>query len=161
MRHLISMMVSSSFWIYKSEVSSEIYSCKQTLWFQMRADAMHWPKITSLLMESLTPWFMEPGGSRLLSQGLSNNPYPEPYQQFLVLIFISLRSILILSSHLRIGLPKGFFPIGLPVKILKALLLSSNLATRPARFNLLDLIILTILGERYKPWSSSLWSLIY
>ena len=28
----------------------------------------------------LTPWLMEPGGSMLHSQGLSNNPYPEPNQ---------------------------------------------------------------------------------
>ena len=33
---------------------------------------------------------------------------------------ISLRSILILSSHLRLGLPKSLFPEGVPVKILKA-----------------------------------------
>ena len=42
------------------------------------------------------------------------------------------------------------FPVGLPVKILKALLPSSILATCPAHLNLLDLITLTILGERYK-----------
>ena len=30
---------------------------------------------------------------------------------------ISLRSILILYLHLRLGLPKGLFPVGLPVKI--------------------------------------------
>ena len=35
-----------------------------------------------------------------------------------------LSSILILSSHLGLGLPKGLFPVGLPVKILKTLLLS-------------------------------------
>ena len=40
----------------------------------------------------------------------------------LVLISISLRSILILSSHLCLGLPKGLFPIGLFVKIFKAFL---------------------------------------
>ena len=28
----------------------------------------------------LTPWPMEPGGSMLHSQGLSNNSYPEPNQ---------------------------------------------------------------------------------
>ena len=39
--------------------------------------------------------------------------------------------------------------VGLPVKILKALLPSSILATSPAHLNLLDLITLTILGERY------------
>ena len=40
-----------------------------------------------------------------------------------------LRSILILSFHLRLGLPKGFFPEVVPVQILKALLLYSILAT--------------------------------
>ena len=49
--------------------------------------------------------------------------------------------------HLRRGLPKGLFPVGLPVKILKALLPSSILATCPAHPNLLDLITLTTLGE--------------
>ena len=73
------------------------------------------------------------------SQGLSNNPYPGPNQP-----------TLILSSHLRLGLPKGIFPVGLPVEILKALLPSSILATCPAHLNLLDLITLTILGERCK-----------
>ena len=53
--------------------------------------------------------------------GLSNNSYPT---QLSALITISLRSILILS-HLCLGLPKGIFPVGLPVKILKALLPSS------------------------------------
>ena len=41
-------------------------------------------------------------------------------------------------------------PGGLPIKILKVLQPSSILATRPAHPNLLDLITLTILGERYK-----------
>ena len=43
-----------------------------------------------------------------------------------------------------------FPPGGLPVKILKALLASFILATWPAHLSLLDLITLTILGERYK-----------
>ena len=38
--------------------------------------------------------------------------------QFPALTPISSRSILILSSHLRLGLPKGLFPVGLPVKLL-------------------------------------------
>ena len=33
-----------------------------------------------LRMELLTPWFMEPSGSMPHSQGISNNPYPEPNQ---------------------------------------------------------------------------------
>ena len=61
---------------------------------------------------------------------------------------ISSRSIIILSFHLRLGLPKGRFYVGLTVKILKALLPSSILATFPAHLNLLDLITLTVLSER-------------
>ena len=75
------------------------------------------------------------------SQGLSNNSYPEPNQP--ALIHICSRLILILSSHLLLGLPKGLFPVGLPVKILKALLPSSILAICPTHLNLLDLITLT------------------
>ena len=98
---------------------------------------------------------MEPGGSMPHSQGLSNNHYPEPNQP------ISLRSILICSCHLLLGLSKGIFPVGLLVKILKALLPFSILATWPAYLNLLYLITLTILGERCKLWISSLWSLLH
>ena len=47
------------------------------------------------------------------------------------------------------------------VKILKALLPSSILATCPAHLNLLDLITLTILGERYKLCGSIYCSLFY
>ena len=81
------------------------------------------------------------------SQGLSNNPYPEPNQPnssywylFKILAF-----------------PKGLIPVGVPVKILKAIIPSSVQATRPSHLNLLDLISWTILGEKYKLWSSSLW----
>ena len=51
-----------------------------------------------------------------------------------------------IPSHLRQHLPKSLFPVGVPVKILKALLPSSILATRPVHLNLLDLFTLTILG---------------
>ena len=54
------------------------------------------------------------------------------------------------SINLRLSFPKDLFSVGLPVIILKALLTSSILATIPAHLNLLDLITLTILAERYK-----------
>ena len=55
------------------------------------------------------------------SQGLSNNPNPEP-NKFLALIPISLRSSQIFSSLLCLGLPSDPFPTGLPVKIEVSLL---------------------------------------
>ena len=76
---------------------------------------------------------------------------------FLVIIPIFLRSILIVSSHLRLGLHKGLFPVGLPIRILK----ESYLLPWRAHVNFLDLITLTILVERYKLWRSSLWSLLH
>jgi hypothetical protein len=45
---------------------------------------------------------------------------------------ISLRSILILSTYLRLGLPSGLFPSGLPINILYAFLFSPIRATFPA-----------------------------
>ena len=70
---------------------------------------------------------------------------------------ISLRSILIFSSHLRQGLPKDLFPVGLPVKILKALLLSSILAAWPAHLSLKKLNVFADLYvcERYGVLSKS------
>ena len=57
------------------------------------------------------------------SRGLSNNSFPEPHQnQLLVFIPISFKSIQILSSHLRLGFSKGLFLLGVHVKMLKALL---------------------------------------
>ena len=87
-------------------------------------------------------------------QGLFNNPNIEANRPNSSYFF------LILYSHLCHDVPEGLFPVGLPVKILKALLRSSILATCPSYLNLLDLITLTmasllpiliLLGPKYSP----------
>jgi hypothetical protein len=92
---------------------------------------------------------MEPEGSLPCSQEPSTGPYPEPYKSN-PHHPISIRSILILSTDLRLGLPSGLFPSGLPTNILYAFLVFPIRATCPAHLTLLDLIILIILGEEYK-----------
>ena len=59
------------------------------------------------------------GGSMSHSQGFSNSSYPEPNQSICSYwLPISLRPILILSSHLRLDLPVYLLPVDLLVKIL-------------------------------------------
>ena len=71
----------------------------------------------------------------------------------------SWRSMLILSSHLCLGLPSGLIPSGFPTKTLYTPLLCIH-ATYPAHL-FLDFMTRTILGEEYRWWSSSLCSYLH
>jgi hypothetical protein len=57
---------------------------------------------------------------------------------------ISLSYILILSTHLRLGLPSGLFPSGFPINNLRAFLFSSIRDACPVHLIILDLINLII-----------------
>ena len=73
----------------------------------------------------------------------------------------SWRSILILSSQLRLGLPSGLFPSGFHTKILHIPLFSPIRSACPGRLIILYFIIRIMFGDEYRSLSSSLCSFLH
>ena len=69
-----------------------------------------------------------------------------------------IKSILILSSLLRLGLPSGLFPRILPTKTQYTPILFPIRATCPVHLILHDFITRTVLGEEFRSLSSTLIS---
>jgi len=94
-------------------------------------------------------------GHDLSSQKIvTNQPILKPYASSPHLPTVSLRSILILSSHLLLDLPNRLFPPRFPTKIFHAFFVSPIHAIFLSHPILFDVITLITFGEAYKLRSS-------
>jgi hypothetical protein len=74
---------------------------------------------------------------------------------------ISLKSIIELSTHLRLGLPSCLFHSGLPINILYAFLFAPIRATSPAHLIFLYFIIIIMFDENGYTLLSLRWRTVY
>jgi len=104
---------------------------------------------------------MEPEGSLPRLQEPVTCHYPDPDQSSTYRQSHFWRSVMILSSHLRLNPPSGLFSSDFPTKTMYASLLSPIHTTCPAHLILFDLITRIISGEEYKSLSSSLFNFLH
>ena len=104
---------------------------------------------------------MEPEGSLPYSQQSATCPYPETDQSSTCTIPLLQHRLLILFSHVSLGLPSGFFLSGFPTKTPDKPILSPMHATYPAYLILLYLITQTIFVEQYQSISYSLYIFLH
>ena len=98
---------------------------------------------------------MKPECSSLHSQLPANCPYPVTAR------FSPCHHIPLPEDPSNLGLPSALFPSVFHTKTLYTPLLFLTCAKCPAHFILLDFITQTILGEEYRPLSSSLRSSLH
>jgi hypothetical protein len=103
---------------------------------------------------------MKPEGSLPHLQEPANCPYPESAESSPCPHPTFRRSIFILSSHIRLGLPSRLLPLGLPTRIMHIPRLSPIHATCPAHL-ILYLVSRIIFGDEYRSLSFSLCNLLH